>query len=63
MHDGLIPLDVVLINLAAHRVVGLKASDFTSLDNGRPRPIVSFTVCVWRTHSSLFAANPTAYTR
>lgn len=41
--DGQIHLDVVVTNPSGHAVLGLKASDFTLLDNGKPTPIVSFT--------------------
>ena len=40
--EGLLHLDVVVTTTAGVPVVGLPASEFTLLDNGRPIPIVSF---------------------
>lgn len=40
--EGLIHLDVLVINQRGYPVSGLKAADFTVLDNGHPEKIVSF---------------------
>jgi len=40
--EGLIHLDVAVTDSAGGTVVGLQASDFTLLDNGQPRKILTF---------------------
>ena len=39
---GLIQLDIVVTDTAGHPVSGLKPGDFTVLENGKPRDILSF---------------------
>ncbi len=41
MPDGLLHLDVTVTNSDGHSVLGLKAGDFTLLDNGKATPIVT----------------------
>ena len=40
--DGLVQLDVTVTDQSGSPVPGLKAEDFTLLDNGQPQKLVSF---------------------
>src|SRR5271156_4454699 len=40
--EGMMRIDVVVTERTGHAVAGLKRTDFTLLDNGQPRKIISF---------------------
>jgi VWFA-related protein len=40
--EGMMRIDVVVTDRTGHAVAGLKRTDFTLLDNGQPRKIISF---------------------
>src|SRR6202041_3516136 len=41
--EGLIGLDVVVVDATGQPVAGLRRDDFAVLDDGIPRPVVSFS--------------------